>query len=102
MKIISEKCRINSRAFYELFKNQKEAFKVAGVPYSDEKRKSRTGKCCQKKDPPTIQVLSKKTIFVVDKNRLDEYRSRNISDPFNEIRYKFTINKNIMLCGISR
>jgi hypothetical protein len=39
MKIISEKCRINSRAFYELFKNQKEAFKVAGVPYSDEKRK---------------------------------------------------------------
>jgi hypothetical protein len=34
---------------------------------------------------------------VVDKNRLDEYRSRNISDPFNEIRYKFTINKNSIL-----
>jgi sulfur relay (sulfurtransferase) DsrC/TusE family protein len=39
MKIISEECGINSRVFYELFSNQKEAFEIAGVPYSDEKRK---------------------------------------------------------------
>ena len=98
MKIISEKCRINSRAFYELFKSQKEAFEVAGVPYSDEKRKKvEPANVARRNTPPTIQVLSKKKIYVVDRNRLDEYRSRNISDPFDEIRYKVAIKKNKVL-----
>lgn len=95
MKIISEKCRINSRAFYELFRNQKEAFEVAGVPYSDEKRIKVEQANIARRTPPAFQVLSKKeTLYVVDKNRLDEYRNRNISDPFDEPRYRAAINKN--------
>jgi len=38
MKIIEKECDINPREFYQLFQNQEEAFKVAGIPYSDEAR----------------------------------------------------------------
>jgi hypothetical protein len=40
MKIIEKECDINPREFYQLFQNQEEAFKVAGIPYSDEARKT--------------------------------------------------------------
>jgi hypothetical protein len=94
MKVICEKCRINSRAFYELFKSQKEAFEIAGVPYSDEKRKKVEPANVARRIPPAIQVVSEKeTLYVVDGNRLDGYRSRNISDPFDELRYDAAINK---------
>jgi hypothetical protein len=97
MKIISKECGINSRVFYELFNSQKEAFEVAGVPYSDEKRKKVEPANVARRTPPAIQVLSKKTVYLVNRNRLDEYRSRNISDPFDEIRLKVANIKNSIL-----
>jgi hypothetical protein len=38
MKEILSECTVNSRVFYELLGSQKEAFNLAGVPYSDEAR----------------------------------------------------------------
>ena len=39
MKDLISKCDVNSRVFYQLFRSQKEAFNLAGVPYSDEARR---------------------------------------------------------------
>lgn len=97
MKVISEKCGINSRVFYELFKSQKEAFENAGVPYSDENRKKVEPANVARRAPPIKVTPEKTTIYWIDKNQLDEYSSQNISDPFGDIRYKIVIMKNRFL-----
>ena len=38
MKDILSRCDVNPRVFYKMFSGQEEAFKLAGVPYSDEAR----------------------------------------------------------------
>jgi sensor histidine kinase YesM len=90
MKVISSECGVNSRVFYELFKSQREAFRFAGVPYSDVARKKVERANVARKmsrNKSIIEVMSEKeTIYVVDKNRLNNYYSSTVNDPFSEIR----------------
>jgi len=60
MKEVTSKCDVNSRVFYQLFKNQEEAFKLAGIPYNDEARVKVERANIARRKTPLVKVLSKK------------------------------------------
>jgi hypothetical protein len=76
MKNIQDKCGLNPRVFYEMFKNQEEAFKLAGVPYSGEAKKKVVRANIARKHGKVgvIEYGPKQTIRVIDGGLLRSLR----------------------------